>query len=77
MVVRSWLPGSSIFLVMLLSMVVGVVFVCGLYVGSAFMQEHDNADARLSFHPLRFSDTLAEGKKHLRGATNFNPVQVR
>ena len=43
--------GSTIFLVLLLGVVVGVVFVCGLYVGSAFMQTH-SIDFKPTFHIL-------------------------
>jgi hypothetical protein len=64
------------FLVLLLGMVVGTVFVCGLYVGSAFMQEHNSLDFKPTFQILSEGrgSILRGGEKGRFGS--LNPVQA-
>ena len=64
------------FLVLLLGMVVGTVFVCGLYVGSAFMQEHNSLDFKPTFQILSEGrgGILRGGEKGRFGS--LNPVQA-
>jgi len=61
---------SNVFLILLLGMVVGMVFFCGLYVGSTFIQEHNNLDFKSGLH------IITEGSKGLRGNGLPNPVAV-